>query len=81
MRRLGRFLLIAVILLVLTGGLFLTDHNMRRLQGAEEGCLTLDGKTLRQAAVRASAYVAALMDDCCGRLQEAKEALTGNFGK
>lgn len=81
MQRPGRFLLIAVILLALAGGLFLTDYNMRRLQGAEEGCLTIEGETLRQAAVRASACVAELMDDCRSCLQEVKEVLTDNFRK
>lgn len=79
--RLGRFLLVAAVLLALAGGIILTDYNMRQLQGADEGCLSLDRGSFRRVAVRASASAAALVDNCRGLLEDVREVWNSRFGE
>jgi hypothetical protein len=76
MLRLGRVLMVVAILLVLTGGLLLTDYNMRQLQGGE-GALQLNSKNIREVVMRFPAAAAVLLDDCSSFLSDACEALKG----
>lgn len=66
----ARFLVIVMILLVLAGGLLLTDYNMQQLQGTEGGALQLDGEKIRGTVVRFSAAAVVLVEDCCSFLNE-----------
>ncbi len=46
MGRVFRFLTVTIILLIMAGGIYLTDHNMRQLQGREQAHLSIDRKAL-----------------------------------